>query len=150
MAEEFRFGSVLRILFDVNVLLDVVLNREPHVRSAAQLLAAVETGHLTGLVSAVTAPTIHYILRRERNRKQSLVAIRRLLEICEVAPVTRAVLVDALAIDFDDVEDAVQHEAARHARADGIVTRNVADFQPATLAVYTPDQLLQIIGGGKQ
>ena len=146
MAEESRSRTLLRILFDVNVLLDVVLNREPYVRSAARLLAAVETGQLNGLVSAVTAPTIHYIVQRERNRDQSLVAIRLLLEICEVAPVTRAVLVDALAIGFDDYEDAVQHEAARHALADGIVTRNVGDFKPATLAVYTPDQLLQVVG----
>lgn len=145
MAEESRTGPVLRILFDVNVLLDVVLDREPHVRASAELLAEVENGRLGGLMSAVTAPTIHYIVRRQLDREQSLLTTRRLLDLCEVAPVTRVVLEDALSLGFDDYEDAVQHESARHAQADGIVTRNVRDFELGKLAIFTPDQLLQVL-----
>ncbi len=145
MHEPSRPGPLLRVLFDVNVLLDVVLYREPHVRAAAKLLAAVETGTLNGLICAVTIPTIHYIVGREQGRERSLDGIRRLLELCEVAPVTRAVLIEALEIGFVDYEDAVQHEAARHASADGIVSRNLGDFKPATLAMYSPEQLLYAI-----
>lgn len=44
-------------------------------------------------------------------------------------------------IDFDDYEDAVLHEAARHAGADAIVTRNTPDFEHATLDIYAPGDL---------
>lgn len=145
MAEGSAAAPVLRFLFDTNVLLDVILSREPHVRTASELLAEVEAGRLHGLVSAVTIPTIHYIVRRARDHQQSLFAVRSLLELCEVAPVTRAVLDDALDLDFNDYEDAIQHEAARHASADGVVTRNVADFGSASLAVFTPEQLLEAV-----
>lgn len=135
----------MRILFDTNVLLDLILEREPHVRAAAELLAAAETGLVTGLFSATTATTTHYLVERHLDREQALEGLRRLMTLLEVAPVTRAVLEDAITLGFEDFEDAVQHEAARHAAADGIATRNAVDFSQATLAVYTPAELLEVI-----
>lgn len=141
MAEPYR----MRILFDTNVLLDALLDREPYVRDAAELVAAVETGTMSGLLGATTVTTIYYIAERALDRERALQGIRRLLMLFEVAPVNRAVLEDALRLDFQDFEDAVLHEAARHAAAEGIVTRNVRDFSQAVLPVYTPAELLQII-----
>jgi hypothetical protein len=43
------------------------------------------------------------------------------LSLFDVAPVTRAVLTDALDLAFADYEDAVLHESARHAGAEAIV-----------------------------
>jgi hypothetical protein len=63
----------------------------------------------------------------------------------DVAPVTRAVLTDALDLDFPDYEDAVLHEAARHAGAEAIVTRDPKGFAKARLKVYRPDELLRFI-----
>ena len=135
----------MHVLFDTNVLLDVLLEREPHVRAAARLVAAVETGQFTGLLGATTLTTVYYLAGRARDRRHATESIRRLLTLFEVAPVTRAVLTDALDLGFHDYEDAVLHEAARHASADAIVTRNTADFTDATLPVYTPTELVQII-----
>lgn len=52
---------------------------------------------------------------------------------------------DALALDFQDFEDAVLHETARHAGAESIVTRNPDDFATASLAIYTPTELLSLL-----
>lgn len=135
----------MRILFDANVLLGVLLARVPHVRPAASLMAAVETGHLGGLVSATTVTVIHYLVERQRDRSTAIEAVQQLLALFEVAPVTRLVLDDALRLAFGDFEDAVQHEAARHAGASGIVTRNAGDFSRATLTIYSPIELVQAI-----
>ncbi len=134
----------MQILFDTNVLLDVLLEREPHVREAAALFEAVETGRLTGLVGATTVTTIYYLAERAGDHEAAEAGIRQLLRLFEVAPVTRAVLEEALALGFGDFEDAVLHEAARHAGAEGIVTRNVEDFQ-GSLPIYTPGELLHIL-----
>jgi predicted nucleic acid-binding protein len=135
----------MRILFDTNVLLDALLERQPYVQETAQLLAAVETGLLAGVLSATTATTIYYLVERARDRAHALLGLRRLLRLLEAVPVTRAVLEEALDLGFDDYEDAVQHEAARHAGAEGIVTRNVQDFTQAVLPIYTPTELLQVL-----
>ncbi len=58
---------------------------------------------------------------------------------------TRAVLQEALVLPFADFEDAVLHEAARSGGAEAIVTRNQDDFRQATLAVYSPTDLLRIL-----
>ena len=63
----------------------------------------------------------------------------------EIAPANHQVLTSALSLPFRDYEDAVIHEAARLADVDGIVTRDGADFQQATLPVYSPEELLNLL-----
>ena len=54
----------MRILFDTNVILDVLLDREPFSTTAAKLFSKVETGEITGYVCATTITTIHYLARK--------------------------------------------------------------------------------------
>jgi predicted nucleic acid-binding protein len=49
---------------------------------------------------------------------------------------------EALALGLPDYEDAVLQEAARHSKAQGIVTRDQQGFKRSELPVYTPDELL--------
>ena len=51
----------------------------------------------------------------------------------------------ALDNDMTEFEDAVLAESARHAGADGVVTRNDRDFRRCPLRVYTPTELLNIL-----
>jgi hypothetical protein len=55
------------------------------------------------------------------------------------------VLESALASDFADFEDAVVYQAACHAGAQAIVTRNLKDFQGAGLPVYSSAELVKIL-----
>lgn len=135
----------MRILFDTNVVLDVLLKREPYVVAAVRLFAAVEQGLITGLLSATTITTMFYLAAKKVGEAQARLEIRRLLTLFTVAPVNRLVLEDALRGAFTDYEDAVLHEAARQSHAEGIVTRNTDDFRSATLRIYTPDELLAIV-----
>jgi predicted nucleic acid-binding protein len=131
----------LRLLFDTNVVLDVMLNREPHAESSAEVLSRVEAGDLTGCICATTVTTIHYLAARALGAERSLSEVRKLFSLFEIAPVNRAVLETALDLGFTDYEDAVLHEAARQVSAQGIVTRNSRHFKKAALPIYTPEQL---------
>lgn len=51
----------MRVLFDTNVVLDVLLDREPHAGVAARLFALVDRERLDGVVCATTVTTIHYL-----------------------------------------------------------------------------------------
>jgi predicted nucleic acid-binding protein len=135
----------VRALFDTNVVLDLLLDRQPWSQTAAQLFAQVETGKLEGFLCATTVTTIYYLASKAVGAKQARKETRKLLALCSVAPVNRPVLEAAMELGFTDFEDAVIHEAAGQVAAEAIVTRNPADFKKATLTVLTPDECSKIL-----
>ncbi|MBK7299082.1 MAG: hypothetical protein IPI79_00875 [Moraxellaceae bacterium] len=46
----------MKVLFDTNVILDLLLNRQPYVDAAALLVAKVERGQLEGYLGVTTVP----------------------------------------------------------------------------------------------
>ena len=67
-----------RVLFDVNVVLDVLLDRRPQTDASAAAWAGVETGAAKGLLAAHAVTTIHsrpWMARRFRRRCDCLVPI---------------------------------------------------------------------------
>ena len=134
---------MMRALFDTNVVLDVLLDREPHAQASAQAMALVERGEVQGFLCASTVTTLFYLARRTLGTQRAREQIAVLLRLFGVAPVTRLVLADALDAGFSDYEDAVLHEAARHAGTHCIVTRNVQDFAAAQLVIWEPAEFLR-------
>jgi predicted nucleic acid-binding protein len=129
-------------LVDTNVVLDVMLGRQPHLADSAVVLCAVEKASCGGLLCATTLTTIHYIAERQIGSRASLAHLAGLMSIFSVAAVNQAVIASAIRRGMADFEDAVLHEAAIQAGADCIVTRNIADFKLAQLPVYTPSQFI--------
>ena len=135
----------MRVLLDTNILLDVLLARVPHAKSAVRLLAAVESGVITGVVSATSVTTVFYLATKTVGARRAKTHVHTLLTLCEVAAITDAVLGRALDAGFADFEDAVIHEAARSARCTGIVTRDAHGFKRADLPIYSPTELLAVL-----
>jgi predicted nucleic acid-binding protein len=133
------------VLLDTNVVLDVLLDREPHVAASAELLSRAETGEVSAWLCATTVTTISYLLSKQLGAARALEAVRTLFSFCEIAPVNRPVLEGALALGFSDFEDAVIHESARQVEAKAVVTRDTGDFKAADLPVYTPEEILEIL-----
>lgn len=131
----------MKILFDTNVVLDVLLDRRPFSPVAAQLFARVERGEIEGFLGATTLTTVHYLLAKEIGADKALIAVRRLLSLFKVAKVDGKTLLLATELSLTDFEDAVLHESARLAGATMIVTRNGTDFQGGSLRVKAPDEL---------
>ncbi len=135
----------MRILFDTNVVLDVLLNRMPHAESAARLLVSVERKQIEGLLSATTITTLHYLIAKAVGATRARKHIETLWSLFDVAPVGREVLAAALSLGFPDYEDAVLREAARRAGATGIVTRDPRGFPKGRMKVYEPSELVKAI-----
>jgi predicted nucleic acid-binding protein len=133
------------LLVDTNVVLDVLLDREPFAEPAARVLTAVEIGQVEGILGATTVTTAFYLAQRARDGSAARKHVARLLDLFLVAAVDGAVLRSALRLDFDDYEDAVLHEAAKRAGAVGIVTRDRTGFESGTLPVYDPEELLAVL-----
>lgn len=135
----------MKALFDTNVVLDLLLDREPWSEAAAELFSKVESGTLEGCLSATTLTTIYYLAAKSVGTKKARREVRKLLALCTVAPVNRPVLEEALELDFADFEDAVLHEAARQADAEAIVTRDPGGFKKATLTILAPEECAKIV-----
>jgi predicted nucleic acid-binding protein len=135
----------VRVLFDTTVVLDHLLEREPHADAAERLLGLVDTGRLEGVICSTTATTIHHLAAKAVGAAAAMGYLRELLAIFDVASVDREVLRAALDLGFPDFEDAVLHEAARDAGAAAIVTRNGRDFARSVIPVFSPNELLAAV-----
>ena len=132
----------MRILFDTNVLLDVLLARSEFLREAAILFDAVEKNRLTGLVSSTTVTTLSYFLEKAYGAEQRARDLVEIIRLFEVVSVGRPEIERALGSKIQDYEDAVIHETAVRNRVTGIVTRNVGDFSGASIPIYHPRDLV--------
>ncbi|MCC6581543.1 MAG: PIN domain-containing protein [Phycisphaeraceae bacterium] len=128
-----------RPLLDINILLDVLGQREPFLADAAKVWSAVETGHITGLISADSFTTVYYLLRRASNTRTALRGMRLLQGLFEVIPVDAQIISQALDSPVRDFENAIQYHCAIRGNADCIVTRDLHDYRRAELPVLAPD-----------
>ena|SRR3990167_3321897 len=132
----------MKILFDTNIILDVLLDRPPFATWALDLFQTVEQKRIQGVLGATTVTTIHYLATKALGSAKAHKAIQKLLSLFDVAPVNAAVLKEALELKFHDYEDAVLYAAAHHAKLNAIVTRDIKGFKQATLDIYSPKELL--------
>lgn len=136
----------MKVLYDTNVILDVLLERSPFAEPVAALLAEAERGEIQGFVCATTVTAIFYLARKALGRDHARRQVGDILSILDVAPVNRAVLERAARCDMEDFEGAVIAESARQVQARVILTRNVRDFAKAPIAVHSPTSLSALLG----
>ncbi len=135
----------LRLLIDINVILDVVLPREEWLTDAAAILNRISEKRVIGLVATHAITTTYYIVARKSGRAAALTAVADLLQMCDAVPMTSADFQRALALGLKDFEDAVTATAALVAGADYLVTRNGRDFKHAPVVARSPAGLLPLL-----
>ena len=127
-----------RVLLDVTVVLDVLLDRKPFAAASSAVWEAVERGEVDGLLSAHAVTTLHYLNAKSVGVRMATETTEALLTVFDVAPIDEAVLRAALALAWPDYEDAVTAAGARRAKCDALATRNPRDFKGAAVRVLTP------------
>lgn len=135
----------MKLLLDINVVLDVILNRSPWAADARSLFAKIELGDATGYLAGHTVTTIHYVSEKAIGRAATAAAIADLLRLFEVVPVEKADFYHAVSLTFRDFEDAVQAVCAAKVGADYLVTRNETDFTGSTVPVRNPGAILAVL-----
>ena len=135
----------MKIIFDTNIILDVLLNREPFVELSAKIVSSVEKKNIEGYLCATTITTLDYLISKQSNQNTARTEIQKLLNIFEISEVNSKVLDISLKSGFKDFEDAVQYYSGECCGVNGLVTRNTKDYKQAKLPIYTPDELWGII-----
>ncbi len=139
----------MRVVFDTNIVLDLLLDREPFSDEAEILFEMVEEGRIVGILCATTLTTIHYLVSKSEGKQKTTEIISSLLKLFEIAGVTRSVLEDALEAKDKDYEDSVLYSAAYHSGADLIVTRDRSGFANSKVSVMHPKELLAFLSAVK-
>src|SRR5579871_1050930 len=136
-----------RILFDINVVLDVLLDRNPHAAASAGAWAAIESGKAEGLLAAHSVTTIYYLIRKETKAAESRRMMAAILKVFGGAPVDATAVREALQLPCPDFEDGVTAMAAGHAGCDYIVTRDPRGFRGSPVQSLTPEMLMPLLDG---
>jgi predicted nucleic acid-binding protein len=133
----------MTVLFDTNVLLDVLLDRT-HAADGITLLDGARTGCIDGMVTPTVLTNTFYVGRSTADADVARAFVESALSFLDVASVAHAGAVRAVR-RYDDFEDGVIGEAAAEAGCDVICTRNTGDFGPARPEVLTPTELVQLL-----
>lgn len=131
-----------RVLFDSDVLLDILAQRQPFIVASARALNTVMQNQVQGYVSGHAVTNIFYILRRQVGNEVARELLAKLLQHLQVASVTDEVIRQALNSPIKDFEDAVTSAAALTAGLEIIVTRNTPDFVASLVPVMLPNEFL--------
>ena len=132
-------------MIDLNVVLDVLQEREPFYEASAALLAAVETGMIEGYLAAHSLTTLFYLIQKGKSSADARAMITNLLQFLKIATIDQSTIEQSLNLDYRDFEDAVQMIAAIQCKADYLITRNIKDYKPALLPVIQPIDFMETL-----
>jgi predicted nucleic acid-binding protein len=133
----------LPVFLDTNIVLDMLLEREPFYKPAASLVSLADKKQIHALVSSLTIANVNYVLAKRIGAIKSRRLLQETCAVLDIASVDERVVKKALFSDseFKDVEDAIQHYCALAANASVIITRD-KDYARSELPVMNAEEFL--------
>lgn len=136
----------MKILVDTNIILDVLLKREPYKKAAQIIMTKCAGREITGYLAAHSIPNIFYVLRKDYSQEERRKFIRNLCEIFRISDLNAEKIISAIDNEqFLDFEDCLQEECAAAETANYIVTRNPADFKQSRVQVIEPEEFVKLL-----
>ena len=144
--KQYEVSMHKNILIDLNIILDVLLER-PGYKASQSVLEIQSSIDYTVFVSAHVVTTFAYLLE---NAKVPMEEIKRninwLLQSFSIVATDRGILKSSLKSNIKDYEDAVVEQAALDCEASVIITRNVKDFSQSVIPAITPEKFMSSRG----
>ena len=135
----------MKVFVDLNILMDVVLDRSEFVKESAQTLGRiVSVRSCRGYVAQHAVTTLFYIVRKQCGIEGARTVVRKVLKLMMVLPATQKTLIDATDSKYADYEDAVSFLSAAAAGCDVIITRNPKDYSKSPVPAMTPAEFLSL------
>src|ERR1700680_559095 len=135
-----------RVFLDTDVVLDLLLAREPFFAPAADLFLAIQDGRIDGCLSPLAFSNLFYILRQQMSAADAVRALRKLKLLVQVLPVDQKVVDLALASAFTDFEDALQYYTASAHNVGALVPRNKRDYREAKIPILDARECSELFG----
>lgn len=133
----------MKILIDTNIVLDVMLKREPFHKLSLEILGLAKRDDVEEYVSASAITDIYYLAYRQlRDKGMVKKLMKELLTVVYVAGVSEKEIQNAINIEWADFEDSVQYSVAVLQDMDSVVARNPNDYKAAEIKDWKPEELL--------
>ena len=131
----------MKVLVDSNVILDVLMQREPFFEDSNLAIEKLLKNGDKLYVSASCITDIYYLLRKKiGDHLKTIDKIRKLVAVFDIAEVNQHCIIKALKSKIVDFEDAVVDSVASDIKANIILTRNEKDFKEADNKICIPSQ----------
>jgi predicted nucleic acid-binding protein len=134
----------MRLMLDLNILVDVFAQREPFYFDSAWVLGRVARFEHEGCTPGHALPTVYYIVRRHSGREAARGAVDWILGHLKIVPGSKSDFRKARTSPLQDFEDAVVVSAAESAQCEAIITRNAPDFARSPIRALRPADLLTL------
>ncbi len=135
-----------KAFLDSDVVLDLLLDREPFVADAARIFALGERKEVELYTSTVSFLNIYYVAARLKGKEAARSLLRQLRRVVSLLPVNESMVDEAFDRSRKDIEDYVQLLAAGAAGMDYLVTRNGKDYPRTGVPVVVPRVLVDSVG----
>lgn len=139
----------MKVLIDTNILLDVILLREPHLELSKRVLQCCQS-LVDGYIAVHTFSNMFYVLyeTEDFSIEDCRNTFNKLLYVFDVASLNKSDVIAAVNNEsFNDLEDSMQHQSSVASELDYIVTRNVADFEKSSVPAVSPEKFLKLVHG---
>ena len=136
----------MRILADINVIIDALTSREPWNKSAEKIFLMAANQTIEMYITASSATDIYYLIRKYlHNTEAAKTIMGKLFSLTGILEVKADDCIDALASSIHDYEDAVVEKVAHRNDMDYIVTRNIKDYQAGDTKIILPDDFVKLV-----
>jgi predicted nucleic acid-binding protein len=135
---------IRQVFVDSDIILDLLLAREPFFPAAADLFLLIQEGRIEGFTSPVVFANLFYILRQGMTAAEAVTALRKLRLLLGIAAVDEKTIDRGLASSFADFEDAIQYYTAVAHDLDAVVTRNKRDYKATEIPVLDAAECVQL------
>lgn len=132
----------MNLFLDTNIVVDIVKFREPYVYDAMPIFQKGEVGIHHLLISDLTFANVAYLVRKNLAISQWYEVLQNLRSNVQIVTVGEECIDEALRLQANDFEDALQYFSAKHAMADCIITRNKKDFLFSDIPVWEPHDFI--------
>lgn len=130
----------MKILIDTNIILDVLLNRQPFVTFSATVFKHAEKGRIEAFLTSNSVTDIVYLLRKAYSMEEIRKNLLVMFGFIKILSVSSTDIINALRLDVPDFEDAIVMQCAKQAGMDLIITRNKKDFRDSQVKCLTVEE----------
>ena len=136
----------MKVFFDSNVVLDVLLNRQEFIADSMASLKLSELHVVKCFISVVSITYIFYLLKKNlKDFQKAIEKMQILFEIVNIGKADGKIAFEALNSGRKDFEDAVQYSVAKKLHVKYIITRNKKDFLNSDITVLSPTEFIELM-----
>lgn len=134
----------MKIFVDANILIDIMLEREPFYNTAATFMTYCAEHDYKMVTNSLCISNAYYLSQQLiRNTKITAKKIAALNTICPVIQMNQSQLDLAIQSSFNDFEDALHDASAIENNCTHIITRDRKGFKKSQLIILTPALFLK-------